>query len=317
MEMAVVMAVLAILAAILLPAIMSARESARQAVCLSNIQQISKGLLLYAQDYNERFPSGGYPSAEISGATVEPRPREDAHGSHWDAMSGEDQTWGWPYQILPYINPRIDDRTIDPNSNGLSDAERVVAASSVEVYTCPTRGIQMIDELLPSWGERVAIDYAGNCGPYLYGSLDQGHPGEVIPEDGPGSSDVPHLGIFGRRPRESRVSLGSLGYPAGVVLVGDKRLNTRNGAPTNTDTAGWVGGWPVDNPPPGIPLMTDTIRSGRFPPGPDGPDVFDGFGAPHNGGGNIGFADGHALWVSATIDPDIFRDMCSRDKRKP
>lgn len=316
-EMGVVMAVLAILAAILLPAVMAARESARQAACLSNIRQISSGLLLYAQDFNERFPSGGYPSAEISGATVEPRHREDAKGPHWDSKFGEDQSWGWPYQVLPYINPTIDDRTPDDtDGDGLSDAERAVAASPVDIYICPTRGGQMIDELVPGWGERVAFDYAGNCGPYLYGSPDPDHPGEVIPEDGPGNSDVAHLGIFGRRPRENRVPLGSLGYPAGVVLVGDKRLNTRNGTPTNSDTAGWVGGWPVDDPPAGIPLMTDTIRSGRFPPGPDGPDVFDGFGAPHNGGGNFGFADGHATAISATIDPDVFRGMCSREKRK-
>jgi prepilin-type processing-associated H-X9-DG protein len=244
---------------------------------------------------------------------VQPRPRGDAHGTNWDPLGGADQTWGWPYQILPYVNPTID-----------VEDDLAVAASPVEIYVCPSRNGQMIRELVPGWGERVAFDYAGNCGPYLYGSLDPGNPAQVIPEDGPGDSNVPHLGIFGRRPLEARVSLGSLEYAPGTVLIGDKALNIRNGSPTDADTAGWVGGWPVDEPyhgapppdPPGraVPLMTDTIRSGRFPPGPDGPQVFDGFGAPHNGGGNFGFADGHADWISSTIDPDVFRKLCSRVK---
>jgi prepilin-type N-terminal cleavage/methylation domain-containing protein/prepilin-type processing-associated H-X9-DG protein len=55
-ELLVVIAIIAILAAILFPVFARAREKARQASCTSNLKQIALGLLMYAQDYDERFP---------------------------------------------------------------------------------------------------------------------------------------------------------------------------------------------------------------------------------------------------------------------
>jgi len=52
----VVIAIIAILAAILLPVFAQAREKARQTSCLSNLRQISTGMLMYAQDSDEMFP---------------------------------------------------------------------------------------------------------------------------------------------------------------------------------------------------------------------------------------------------------------------
>ena len=52
-ELLVVIAIIAILAAILFPVFARAREKARQASCLSNTKQISLGILMYAQDYDE------------------------------------------------------------------------------------------------------------------------------------------------------------------------------------------------------------------------------------------------------------------------
>ena len=55
-ELLVVIAIIAILAAILFPVFAKAREKARQTACLSNEKQICLGILMYAQDYDERFP---------------------------------------------------------------------------------------------------------------------------------------------------------------------------------------------------------------------------------------------------------------------
>ncbi|MGC9320387.1 MAG: DUF1559 domain-containing protein, partial [Armatimonadota bacterium] len=79
-ELLVVIAIIAILAAILFPVFARAREKARQASCLSNVKQIALGMLMYVQDYDEKFPyyaQGSY--------TVAP----------WVF---------WPHQIQPYIN---------------------------------------------------------------------------------------------------------------------------------------------------------------------------------------------------------------------
>jgi prepilin-type N-terminal cleavage/methylation domain-containing protein/prepilin-type processing-associated H-X9-DG protein len=55
-ELLVVIAIIAILAAILFPVFAKAREKARQTSCLSNVKQLGLGLMMYAQDYDERMP---------------------------------------------------------------------------------------------------------------------------------------------------------------------------------------------------------------------------------------------------------------------
>ena len=55
-ELLVVIAIIALLAAILFPAFAQAREKARRTSCLSNLEQIGKGFIMYMQDYDERFP---------------------------------------------------------------------------------------------------------------------------------------------------------------------------------------------------------------------------------------------------------------------
>ena len=56
-ELLVVIAIIAILAAILFPVFARAREKARQTSCLSNLKQLGLGLLMYSQDYDEKFPT--------------------------------------------------------------------------------------------------------------------------------------------------------------------------------------------------------------------------------------------------------------------
>jgi len=55
-ELLVVIAIISILAAILFPVFARARENARRATCLSNLKQIGLGMLMYNQDYDERYP---------------------------------------------------------------------------------------------------------------------------------------------------------------------------------------------------------------------------------------------------------------------
>ncbi|MBM3477325.1 MAG: prepilin-type N-terminal cleavage/methylation domain-containing protein [Armatimonadetes bacterium] len=60
-ELLVVIAIIAILAAILFPVFARAREKARQVSCLSNEKQVVLGLLMYAQDYDERLMAPRHP----------------------------------------------------------------------------------------------------------------------------------------------------------------------------------------------------------------------------------------------------------------
>jgi prepilin-type N-terminal cleavage/methylation domain-containing protein/prepilin-type processing-associated H-X9-DG protein len=54
-ELLVVIAIIAILAAILFPVFARAREKARQSSCQSNLKQLSLGITMYAQDYDEKL----------------------------------------------------------------------------------------------------------------------------------------------------------------------------------------------------------------------------------------------------------------------
>jgi prepilin-type N-terminal cleavage/methylation domain-containing protein/prepilin-type processing-associated H-X9-DG protein len=55
-ELLVVIAIILILASILFPVFVRARENARRASCMSNLKQIGLGVMMYVQDYDERYP---------------------------------------------------------------------------------------------------------------------------------------------------------------------------------------------------------------------------------------------------------------------
>ena len=58
-ELLVVIAIIAILAGILFPVFAKAREKAEQTDCISNLNQIGKAILMYAEDYDQKLPHAG------------------------------------------------------------------------------------------------------------------------------------------------------------------------------------------------------------------------------------------------------------------
>lgn len=55
-ELLVVIAIIAILAGILYPVFARAREAARRTSCLSNVQQLTKAMMMYVSDNDSRYP---------------------------------------------------------------------------------------------------------------------------------------------------------------------------------------------------------------------------------------------------------------------
>jgi prepilin-type N-terminal cleavage/methylation domain-containing protein/prepilin-type processing-associated H-X9-DG protein len=87
-ELLVVIAIIAILAAILFPVFAQAREAARTSVCLSNVKQVSLGVLMYVQDYDETFPNEREPNEYNPGNNGEPFPNQDGT---------------WRFYVQPYL----------------------------------------------------------------------------------------------------------------------------------------------------------------------------------------------------------------------
>src|ERR1700759_5194353 len=61
-ELLVVIAIIAILAAILFPVFAQAKEAAKKTTCLSNMKQLTLGVLMYQGDSDDALPMANYPN---------------------------------------------------------------------------------------------------------------------------------------------------------------------------------------------------------------------------------------------------------------
>ena len=93
-ELLVVIAIIAILAALLLPALAAAREKARRTSCISNLNQMSKGLEMYYGDYAGYVPSNQmwgrekpYVAPFMTGLEKDPKTGDEVY-TDWYAYGG-------------------------------------------------------------------------------------------------------------------------------------------------------------------------------------------------------------------------------------
>lgn len=99
-ELLVVIAIIAILAAILFPVFAKAREAARKTACTSNVNQCTKAVLMYMQDYDEQcMAQGGGLGWDCSttGAANIFHPSYSGSTLHGDTWHG-----GWATRAYPY-----------------------------------------------------------------------------------------------------------------------------------------------------------------------------------------------------------------------
>ena len=151
-ELLVVIAIIAILAAILFPVFARAREKARQASCESNEKQISLAILMYAQDYDERFPQECY-----------------NNGLNFPMKLC------WKWTVLPYIKnnqvffcpsqsitPTATGNTLNPASYGLNCKN--FSNTSLASLTTPADLMMLIDFSGPEHAKPFTAAGAVPCG---------------------------------------------------------------------------------------------------------------------------------------------------------
>ena len=95
-ELLVVIAILGILIALLLPAVQAAREASRRSHCKNTLKQLAIATLMHEDTY-DAFPTAGW------SWTLPRNVKTDKEGRFLRPKILGDQSWGWRYQLLPFI----------------------------------------------------------------------------------------------------------------------------------------------------------------------------------------------------------------------
>lgn len=147
-ELLVVMAIIGILAAMLFPVFVQAQERAQQASCLSNLSQMGRALMMYVQDYDEKFhDANDDPATKSVNEAIRPEPAGNGFGAK---NINPYSTWPWFYG--PYLK-------------------------NTQIFDCPTSPDKTINLPNDNWG------YDGNYG-YNYDGLSRsvGEPSRILAE---------------------------------------------------------------------------------------------------------------------------------------
>jgi prepilin-type N-terminal cleavage/methylation domain-containing protein/prepilin-type processing-associated H-X9-DG protein len=315
-ELLVVIAIIGILAAMVFPVFARARESARKAVCLSNVKNIALAIQMYLGDYNDTFP----PKESNSEFIDYCKTRGGCGEWVWNSSN---PYLRWPVVLDEYTKNR--DVWQCPSSKTNPGAAWIVPGY-------PTVYQYLMGAHDGEWGPGVGYNaYAGPCleaypsgwGGAVTDSLAQGAFG------GGELAEIPRARNSGKEAKAFRFSIGCLERPlmgtklgeidraANYLVVGEvgpRSLLSELSFAAYPDVCALACSWMCGIDPADPPEWLGAENVGLWAP-KDGSLLRTAQArapyARHLGGVNIGFADGHATWVHSeqlikkTVDGDI------------
>lgn len=292
-ELLVVIAIIAILIGLLVPAVQTVREAANRTTCTNNLKNMGLGFHTHHDAYRV-FPSGGTNWWDTTRVMVAGIP-----------AGYQTQSWGWAYQILPFI----EQKNLWSNTN-----DGVVGASVVPLYSCPSlrppTTFPYTQGGAPAGTMRVMGDYAANGG--TYGDLSDLTSAKNS-LDGP---VVPSQSRSGKSTKISSIKDGT----ANTLLIAERWLSgpAALAGPTCNNDQGWVNGWDNDTicyakgdggsggaliGPKQVSMKTDS-GCGNY------------FGSIHASLQAV-YCDGSVRGISFNVDPVMWGRMCSVNDGMP
>jgi len=311
-ELLVVIAIIGILAAMVFPVFARARESARKAVCLSNVKNIALAIQMYLADNNDTLPPQENRSEVLDFFAIYTGDREAAEEAKPCA------TWANPYMRWPVIL----DEYIKNRDVWRCPSAKAQGGGSIIIPVQDWFSYFQVHDAMFGWGDGQFSICDGGTWPAGWGgsvtdTFGTGDVGMLVGGGGGGGTNVQAkvftLSIACNDEGAAGLKLVQVDDTVNYVICGDAGVQTKVMTPGTTaypdiccaECGGRVGvAWFGDpNCPDGSgECVTNTqvclaLHAGRAGWATD-PEQMKA-SARHLGGVNVGFLDGHAAWSSS------------------
>jgi hypothetical protein len=266
---------------LLLPAVQKVREAAARAACSNNLKQI--GLAVHNHhDSLGILPTGG-----------QGWPYPPAYAGVGQPLTGINQTGGWLFQILPYLEQNA---VWSGSGAGSVDAAIIQAIGTpIKTYFCPARG-----------GPRVisAASWYGPSGTYAHAMTD--YAGSNCDSTSPSTGAI----VYCTQGQGPTITLNSITDGTSQTLLGgEKRLDPScyaAGIMESDDNEGYSDGWDWDilcysyvQPTSDAMVIGQGLGGGAF-------------GGPHNAGFMAVLCDGSVRLISYSVPVSTIELLCNR-----